>query len=142
MLPVLICVIALFSKNIIVYYSDGTIKHYPTSEVKKITFDVQTVGINSAPNSLSGKLHSVEFLSVGSLFSITYSLFHTSPVSIEVYSVKGRLIQTLTQKVQKNGRHRTTWDCRNTEGQRVSKGNYLIYMNLDGQLIAKSFITL
>jgi hypothetical protein len=57
--------------------------------------------------------------------TIRYDLAVASPVSIEIWSVDGRLVRVLLDEPQvEAGRHQVTWDGRDAHGRRVASGIY------------------
>ncbi|MEJ8758232.1 S8/S53 family peptidase [Pontibacter sp. H259] len=62
------------------------------------------------------------------LSTITYSVTAAGPVSVEVYDVMGRKVQTLVQENQKAGRHALKFDASNLPG-----GTYLYRVSANGK---------
>ncbi|NEM98042.1 S8/S53 family peptidase [Pontibacter burrus] len=62
------------------------------------------------------------------LSTITYSVTTEGPVSVEVFDVMGRKVQTLLQETQKAGRHALEFDGSNLPG-----GTYLYRITADGK---------
>jgi cytochrome c553 len=60
--------------------------------------------------------------------SIRYSLEHRQPVTIQVYDVAGRLVQTLVDEVRPDGIQNVRWDGTNHHGVRVASGVYYCRM--------------
>jgi hypothetical protein len=57
--------------------------------------------------------------------SITFSINTKSPVSLNIYNLKGQLVRTLLQNVQNKGSHTIKWDGRSNDGKLASNGVYL-----------------
>lgn len=57
--------------------------------------------------------------------SIAYTTASGGPVLIRVFSVQGKLVRTLTDRVDAAGRHVTRWNGRTEGGDRVASGVYL-----------------
>ncbi len=57
--------------------------------------------------------------------TFTYSLPEASHVTVEVYDVSGRLVQTLVDAQKEAGRYDVRWDGQNSAGSLVASGLYL-----------------
>jgi len=57
---------------------------------------------------------------------ITYTLPSSSSISLKVYDVTGKLVETLVSGSQEAGTHTVTWDGRDEEGRKLSSGLYFI----------------
>ncbi|MDZ4121745.1 MAG: choice-of-anchor J domain-containing protein [Candidatus Cloacimonadaceae bacterium] len=60
--------------------------------------------------------------------TIRYGLKHTSPVSIEVYNLKGQKVSTLVNETKPAGDHAVTWNGTDMSGRAVSSGVYYYKM--------------
>jgi len=47
-------------------------------------------------------------------------------VSVKIYDVKGKYVETLMDKEVQAGEHQVTWEGRNHEGRRVTSGIYFV----------------
>jgi len=63
------------------------------------------------------------------LTTIAYQLPETAHVSIRVYSVAGRLVTTLRDRVEEAGRRSVVWDGTNDRGEHVGSGVYFCSMS-------------
>jgi hypothetical protein len=61
--------------------------------------------------------------------TISFSVKEASPVSIEVFNVKGQLVKTLINDVQEAGNHNVVWNGKDNNGRAVSSGIYYYKMN-------------
>ncbi|TDF72514.1 T9SS-dependent choice-of-anchor J family protein, partial [Candidatus Syntrophosphaera thermopropionivorans] len=61
--------------------------------------------------------------------TIRYSVKETSPVTIEVYNLKGQLVRTLVNEVKIAGNYSVIWNGRDSHNQPVSSGVYFYKMN-------------
>jgi len=61
--------------------------------------------------------------------TIRYSVKETSPVTIEVYNLKGQLVRTLVNEVKTAGNYSVVWNGRDNNNQPVSSGVYFYKMN-------------
>jgi len=64
--------------------------------------------------------------------TIAYSVKEASPVSIEIYNVKGQLVKTLVNDAKEAGNHSVTWKGTDNNGRSVSSGIYY-YKMIAGQ---------
>jgi hypothetical protein len=64
--------------------------------------------------------------------SINYEVPTRSQVSIKIYDVRGRLVQTLVNDVREAGSYSVQWNGRDSSGEQVSSGIYLYTMETDG----------
>ena len=63
-----------------------------------------------------------------------YNLISNGLVSISVYSMQGQLVKTLFERSQQAGSGSpvtTTWDVRNQNGQKLSSGIYVVYLQVE-----------
>jgi glucose/arabinose dehydrogenase len=69
------------------------------------------------------------------LTTIAYSLTQTAPVEISLYNLQGQLVRTLVRQSQNAGKHVTTWDGRNDNGQIMPSGTYLYRLKIGGNFV-------
>jgi flagellar hook assembly protein FlgD len=55
---------------------------------------------------------------------ISFALPQAAEVSLKIYDITGRLVQTLVDGVVEAGRHQTIWDGTNQHGVQVASGVY------------------
>jgi hypothetical protein len=83
------------------------------------------------------------FVSYPNPFSETTTLqFYTaaeSTVSLEVYDIQGRLVNTLFDG-SSNGIQKIRWNGRNSAGNRLSKGLYFARLNVDGVIKTQKIV--
>ncbi len=60
---------------------------------------------------------------------ISFSAPRAASVSIDVYDVHGRLVQTVLSGQVEAGTHQVTWDGRDSAGSKVARGVYFCRMN-------------
>ncbi len=133
----------LFSQNLIVHLSDGTIKHYPISDIQKITFEVQTVSIAEKPlQGNTGNLTAVSSNPLASLFNIRYSVSKNVLVSIQIFTPDGKLVRTVARLYRMPGNYSETWDCSGDNGVKLGRGNYIVAMKIGEKTIAKSIVNI
>ena len=61
--------------------------------------------------------------------TIRYSVKETSPITIEVYNLKGQLVRTLVNEIKTAGNYSVVWNGRDNNNQPVSSGVYFYKMN-------------
>jgi hypothetical protein len=72
--------------------------------------------------------------------TIEYSLERAAVVSISVFDLTGRKVQTLESRVRPAGAHRVTWDGTNTSGAEVGSGLYFYALDVDGVTTTKKMV--
>ena len=55
---------------------------------------------------------------------IEFLLKEPAQVSLEIYDIKGHLVQTLVQQIWTAGTHRIIWNGKNNEGKNAGSGVY------------------
>jgi len=61
--------------------------------------------------------------------TLEYDIPHSGIVAIDVYSISGRHITTLSHKYTVSGHHSVIWNGRDSAGNQVSSGLYFIRLN-------------
>ena len=61
--------------------------------------------------------------------TIVYEIPEDTDLRIDVYNIRGTLVNTLYQGKQRPGRFTLTWDAVNAQGKRVTSGVYLLVMS-------------
>jgi len=61
--------------------------------------------------------------------TIQYSVKENSPVSIEIFNVKGQKVRSLVNNVKEAGEHTVVWNGTDDNGRAVSSGVYYFKMN-------------
>jgi len=65
---------------------------------------------------------------------ISFELAQTGPVRLEVYDVKGRLVQTLGDRVFEAGLHSVPWDGRDRRGGETASGLYFFRLMTEDEV--------
>jgi hypothetical protein len=65
--------------------------------------------------------------------AINYRLPSSGRVAINVYDVRGRLVETLVDEDESAGAHTVRWDGRNRDGQLVTSGVYFAHISHAGR---------
>ncbi|MEN6444678.1 MAG: T9SS type A sorting domain-containing protein [Candidatus Cloacimonas sp.] len=74
--------------------------------------------------------------------SINYSIKENTPVTIEIYSLKGQLIRTLLKENKAPGAYSIDWDCRDNSRKLVAEGIYFYKMKAGSYSDTKKMILL
>ncbi|MDZ4122541.1 MAG: choice-of-anchor J domain-containing protein, partial [Candidatus Cloacimonadaceae bacterium] len=60
--------------------------------------------------------------------TIRYSVADNSPVTLEIYNVKGQLVKTLVNEIKASGNHSVVWNGKDNRGTNVGSGVYFYKM--------------
>lgn len=74
--------------------------------------------------------------------TVFYSLPTAGNVTVRVYDIKGRLVNTLVNRSQDAGEFSVTWSGRNADGQAVASGVYFLRMEAPGVGITRKAVML
>jgi flagellar hook assembly protein FlgD len=72
--------------------------------------------------------------------TLTFDLAQAGHVTIQIYSVSGRLIRTLVNERRDAGRHGVEWNGKDTNGSNVPSGIYFYRMRASGYEATKKMI--
>ena len=72
--------------------------------------------------------------------TISYSINETGNVIIEVYNLKGQLVETLVNEVKETGDHSIRWNGSDSSKKPVSSGIYLYKMKTENHSSIKKMI--
>ncbi|MDD2331796.1 MAG: FlgD immunoglobulin-like domain containing protein, partial [Candidatus Cloacimonetes bacterium] len=61
--------------------------------------------------------------------TISYSVKEATPVTIEIYNLKGQLVKTLVRDTKAAGDHSVVWNGKDNNNQNVTSGVYFYKMN-------------
>jgi len=61
--------------------------------------------------------------------TISYSVKENTPVTIDIYNVKGQRVRTLVNEAKASGTHTVTWNGTDNNGRNVSSGIYYYKMS-------------
>ena len=73
---------------------------------------------------------------------ISWSLSTSSSIRLEVFNLKGELINTLVSGVRNEGQPSSTWDGTDLRGHSVESGIYLYRLISDSEIISRSMLLL
>jgi hypothetical protein len=74
--------------------------------------------------------------------TIEFTIDRPQRVNISVFNMSGRRIDVLTERTYSSGSHAITWDGRNSAGQEVSSGTYVIRMRTQDRVESKKVVLL
>ncbi|MFA5032337.1 MAG: T9SS type A sorting domain-containing protein [bacterium] len=72
--------------------------------------------------------------------SIKYSLPNESNVAVKVYDVTGKLVNTLVNENRKAGTYTTTWNGKNTKGNKMSTGLYFYRVEAGSKVATRKIV--
>ncbi len=73
---------------------------------------------------------------------ISFGLPAAGDVTLEIFDVAGRRVRVVVDDAFEAGRHRTTWDGTDRQGNRVPAGTYLYRLSALGRTVSKKLIFL
>jgi serine protease AprX len=106
------------------YYSDAAVLERLTSfyaGTKETSASDKTL-LSYHPNPFSDNI------------TITFSLTKPSHVNLVVYDVTGRLVTTMINKYQQQGKYTVTWFGTNERGNQLPNGIYFYHLDIDGTI--------
>lgn len=74
--------------------------------------------------------------------SISFVLPATSPVRLDIYDVRGRLVRTLVDEYRPSGRVTVNWDGRDAYGQQVASGAYFYRLVTSERTLTRKMVLL
>ncbi|MCF7903785.1 MAG: T9SS type A sorting domain-containing protein [Candidatus Marinimicrobia bacterium] len=72
--------------------------------------------------------------------SISFDIHESGNVALQVYNVKGEVIRTLASGYIQPGSYELSWDGKNTLGQKVAAGAYLLVLNKGHEQLSRSML--
>jgi hypothetical protein len=72
--------------------------------------------------------------------SLSFALPKSGPVSLSVYDVSGRLVSTLVNRPMDAGNHQVVWDGRDSGGNMVANGVYLLRLQAGGETLTRDMV--
>ena len=73
---------------------------------------------------------------------ITFSLPKASDVTLQIFSVDGKLVRTLNQARLTAGSHTVSWDGLTDAGQQAASGTYIYRLQADGKVLTEKMTLL
>ena len=71
---------------------------------------------------------------------IRFTLQQPASSSLEVFNIHGQLVATLVEGTRPAGTYQTVWDGRDTQGQAVSSGVYIVRLDAGGQQATRKML--
>jgi len=91
----------------------------------------EVISLGSKPeNRLRAWVHPNPFRKVASFYFLTEK---KTRVSLKIYNVSGRLVQSLLEEEKGPGYHRISWDARDKTGRKVPSGVYFFTLITEGE---------
>ena len=72
--------------------------------------------------------------------TIRYSVKEAGPVAIEIYNLKGQLVNTLVNKEMQSGQHSVVWNGKDASGKLVSSGLYFTRVENVGKAVTRKIL--
>ncbi|MDD2332032.1 MAG: choice-of-anchor J domain-containing protein, partial [Candidatus Cloacimonetes bacterium] len=95
--------------------------------------DVEVTGTGAGEDDLAPVVATKLFNNYPNPFNpettIRFSVKEASPVTIEIYNVKGQRVRTLVNETKASGNYDVTWNGKDNHGRNVSSGIYYYKMN-------------
>ena len=91
------------------------------------------VGTNDTPPPAATQLGAPWPNPFNPTVTIDYDLAAPGLVSVSIYDVAGRLVQTLVNETKQSGPHRATWNGIDRRGNRAASGVYLVVLRAGGR---------
>jgi hypothetical protein len=74
--------------------------------------------------------------------TIRYSLSASSRVDLKIYNLRGQMVRTLIDQVQKKGSYSIFWNGRDKGGRQVSSGIYIYRLNTGKDILSRKMLLL
>lgn len=115
--------------SMFVEMKSGSIKGYPITNIKEITFSKDTILDVREEQMMQNILASFAvYQNYPNPFNpsttIQYSIPASGVVKINIYDIKGSVVRSFENTNQQAGNHSIVWDSRNDYGNTVSSGTY------------------
>lgn len=134
---ILLITCTVFSQNLIIHKSSGSIEKISISAIQKITFDLSAVSIENMINlpKISKILSRIYPNPFNPTANIEYSISQKSLVGIAVFDLNGRMIKQLNNNEKAPGTYHAVWDGTDTDNRKVSSGIYVCHIVSNGSII-------
>ena len=129
--------------NLHVNLIDGSRITYDIAEIRRIDFSGITSiedGQNISRILKSFKLSQNYPNPFNPSTSIEYEIYKPGKVEISIFDLNGRLVNTLIQENQPQGRHKVNWDGLDKSNQRVCSGFYIYSIHFDNTTLSKKMV--
>ena len=103
------------------------------NDVYLIRLDTE-VGIQNLPTNLINPNDFIISYNHGNI-SIRYTIPYSTPVKLEAYDIKGKLVKVITDKFMHKGSYSVNWDSK-----RFGAGVYFVRLKVQGSEVSKKFI--
>lgn len=126
-------------------WSKGKVTSIPVSEIKKLTFSNTTgIGGNEKEQALVSTFEL--FQNYPNPFNpttrIEYQIASSGHVEIQVFSINGELVKTLTNAAQSAGKYSVNWNGTDNTGNPAASGIYIYRILHGNSLLSKKMLLL
>jgi hypothetical protein len=109
-------------------------KEMPASGTLEIQLDDRPVGVHDENPNMPREYKLINFPNpFNSQTTIEYSLPESSDIELNVYDIKGELVQRIFKGNQPTGQYRVNWDGKGLDGNTVNSGVYLLQLKTPDQ---------
>jgi hypothetical protein len=130
---VLSCVFGVFSAPyLVVHKSNGSSVRIPIADIRKITFDLGTSGVNREKGIVAFKKIAAVIKTNVLSADIEYSLKKKSAVRIDIFDLQGNVVRCLKTGIEPAGNYKISWDYKHRDNKKVSAGSYIARVLVDG----------
>jgi flagellar hook assembly protein FlgD len=123
---------------------DGTIRGYPISSIRQITFTGVLTSVREqeiVQNVLSSfALYQNYPNPFNPTTTIQYSVPKAGNVDARIFDIQGRLVRSLSKSHQQAGTHALVWDSRGNSGTVVASGTYFCQVLFNGTALVKKLV--
>ena len=100
-----------------------------------IEIDIPSTGIKNN-NQLKNQPHDFRIFQnypnpFNSHTSLTYQLYNSSNVKLDIFNMNGELMKTLVHEKQHTGHYRINWDGKSMNYSQVTSGTYLARLQIN-----------
>jgi len=140
--PAIILCCTVYSQEMKVYKTNGTVQVFNIAEISHLTFAGAT-GINE----LKFKMVVNNFYLLknypnpfNNATTISYILPDKGMVEVELVDLSGKVIKNFPAAIQEQGEQRLTWNCLTNTGNKAQPGIYFCLVKFNNQLQSNSMV--
>ena len=126
--------------GIIDIYEDVEVNQFITAIEGQTVTSIEDHGISGIPSEVTLSQNYPNPFNPST--TITYSLPHSSTVSIKIYNIAGEEVSTLVNESKPAGTHSVIWVGENNRGLPLPSGLYVYKLTADGTSISKRMLLL
>jgi hypothetical protein len=109
------------------------------SDVSDAPFSIYNPNVvitNQIDLSVTGTLAAIGVNPVTNTVAVTLHLAQREEVSLEIYSIQGKLVAEVTNEMKKAGLHTVQWNSTDRSGQQVPNGTYCVRLQIGSKVFA------